>query len=92
MALSQARGQLATLTADRNSLTALVDTLKAQLATKGGELAVQLQSAAELTTARAAAEARAREADRAKSRLDLEVTQLKEVRGLRELGRKDGCG
>jgi len=84
---AQARGQVATLTAERNSLSSLVETLRGQLASKGTDLAAQLEAAAALAADKAVVEARAREADRAKSRLDLEVAQLREVGG----GRRRGC-
>jgi chromosome segregation ATPase len=77
---AQARGQVAALSAERNSLSALVDSLKGQLAAKGAELAGQLEAAASLAAEKAGAEARAREADRAKTRLELDVAQLKQVR------------
>jgi hypothetical protein len=75
---AQSRGQVAALSAERNALAGLVDGLKGQLAAKGAELAAQLEAAAGLAAEKAAAEARAREADRAKTRLELDVAQLKE--------------
>jgi hypothetical protein len=95
-AAAAARGQLATVTAERNSLSALVDSLKTQLAGKGTELAAQLTAAAGVAADGALAEARAREADRARSRLELEVAQLKQVggrlvRGPRQTLGKLGC-
>lgn len=87
---AQARSQVLSLTAERNSLSSLVDQLKGQLAAKGAELAAQLEAAGALAAERAAAEARAREAERAKSRLELETAQLKEVRGVQR-GRVGGA-
>jgi len=78
----QARAQLAAVTSERNGLSTLVDTLKSQLAAKGAELAAQLESAAALAADKAVAEVRAREAERAKSRLELDVGQLKQVSGV----------
>lgn len=56
-----------------------MDSLRTQLAAKAAEMASQLAGAGGLVAERSAAEARAREADRAKGRLELEVTQLREV-------------
>jgi chromosome segregation ATPase len=80
-AQAKARAQVATLSGERNSLSALVGALKSQVEARGTELAAQLEAAALLARDRAAAEARAREAERAKSRLELDVAQLQEVRG-----------
>jgi chromosome segregation ATPase len=77
----QARSQFTAVSAERNALSALVDSLKAQLTAKGADLAAQLDAAAALAVDKAAADARARECDRARSRLEFELGQMKEVRG-----------
>ena len=56
-----------------------MDSLRGQLASKGAEIAGQMETAAGLASDKASMEARLREAERAKSRCELEASQPKEV-------------
>lgn len=80
------RASLAAVTAERNSLSGLVDDLRGQLAAKGADLAGRMEEAAAAAAAKAAADAGLREAERARSRAELEAAQLREV----GVGRRGG--
>jgi hypothetical protein len=77
---AEASARIEARSTERNGLLTVVESLRAQLTTQGAELAVQLEQAARLVGEHAAAEARAREADRAKTRLQLDASQLRQVR------------
>lgn len=77
---ARARSELSSVSVERNGLSALVDSLKGQLAATGASLAAQAEAAAGLARDCASAEARAREAERARSRLELDAAQAREVR------------